>query len=319
MFELFGNIFTRQSDTTDALPPEILKAATERAVDGTDPRLRILSGYARKLRKGVTHAALHAIGLIDRLPAPTAVNRQSLGGDRAVKALFYSWERCCQLLASDPAMRDFRAANPEAEGTVTALLVAERTEKQDFGYGKLGDQVVKDMARTTVSFLNHRLLEPSLVEQDTRRLLKRRAFDHLLGVALNRITERKEERTSLVARRALLRSKLDIIQRGAGFDVQTAGSERSELQERMEAINSQLEDIGESEDVLPDNLALIASILENAEQHLWVEEPVLCLDKFYVLHDEPGESAPATRFHEVHNSEGRSAVALLVELPCRLE
>ena len=61
-----------------------------------------------------------------------------------------------------------------------------------------------------VPLVQRRLMEPAFEEHECRRLLQRRAFDHLLTVALEHIAEHREERESLTVRRALLRSKLDI-------------------------------------------------------------------------------------------------------------
>ena len=46
--------------------------AIERAVDGTDPRVRIQSGYAKALQQPVRHAVEYVIELIDSLPAAVA-------------------------------------------------------------------------------------------------------------------------------------------------------------------------------------------------------------------------------------------------------
>jgi len=43
-----------------------------------------------------------------------------------------------------------------------------------------GNELRHDVVQVTVSFSKHRMVDPTSVEDDTRRLLKRRAFDHLL-------------------------------------------------------------------------------------------------------------------------------------------
>ena len=110
--KLFANIFG-QSDATGAkLPAALVKTAIERAVDGTDPRLRIVSGYARILKKPVLQAADYIIGMIDGLPEPVVANRASLEVDPGLATLLYSAERMEQLISRDAAMLEFRGANP---------------------------------------------------------------------------------------------------------------------------------------------------------------------------------------------------------------
>lgn len=314
MLKLFANVFGTSDEAGSKLPPALVKTVIERAVDGTDPRLRIVSGYAKTLKKPVLHAADYIIGLIDSLPEPVGVSKASLAADPALSALLYSAERTEQFISRDAAMLEFRKSYPAVSGPISALLVARRTEKHGFGYGEIDGETLKDVPRTTIGFEQHLLVALAVDEQETRRLLKRRAFDQLLAVALSQLTERKEERDSLGSRRALLRSKLDIVQRGGSFTRHTGAGDKAKLQDSLEAIEQQLEKLGASEDVLAENLATIADVLANAENHLWLEDKMLCLDRLYVVHDKPSASAPQVVFKEMHNSEGRQATLQLVSV-----
>ncbi len=314
MLNLFKNIFSQSHDARSKLPPSLVKMAIERAVDGTDPRVRIISGYAKVLRQSVIHAIEHVMGLVDGFPEPVATGKNALTDNPAFAALFYSEARMAQILERDAALREFRAANPLTSAPVTALLVAQKTEKHGFGHAEVAGQVLSDVPRTTVGFDQHRLLEPAVGEQETRRLLMRRAFDHLLSIALAQITERKEERENLTSRKALLRSKLDIIRRGGGFAQHSGALDQTQLQTRLEEIDEQLAELGSAGDTLSDNLAIIAKVLAEAERHFWSEDKVLCLDKLYVLHDKPGPSAPSTLFKELHNSEGLQVTVLMISI-----
>ncbi len=314
MLKLFANIFDHSDNGRSKLPESVVKEAIERAVDGTDPRVRIDSGYAKALRKPVIHAVEYVIDLIDSFPEPVAVSGKALTDNPVFAALFYSEARMNEIIERDAALREFRAANPMTTNPITTLLVAQKTEKHGFGHAQVDDQVLSDVPRTTVSFDQHRLLEPAVCEQDARRLLKRRAFDHLLSIALSHITERKEERENLTTRKALLRSKLDITRRAGGFAQHTGALDQGQLQTRLEEIDLQLSQLGSAEGTLSLNLDIIAVILAEAERHLWLEDNTLCLDKFYVLHDKPEPSALHTVFKELHNSEGLQVTILMTTI-----
>ena len=159
MLKLFSNLFGRV-ETESALPSAVVKQLVERAVDGTDPRLRIVSGYARTLREPVIHAAEHVIGMIDGLAAPVALNPRALHECPILERILYSEVEARKILARDPALVDYREANPPL-APITALLVVQRSEKRGFGTGQVGDRTVRDMAQTTVSFTRHLLLEPA--------------------------------------------------------------------------------------------------------------------------------------------------------------
>ena len=317
MLKLFANVFGRSDAAGSKLPAALVKAVIERAVDGTDPRLRIVSGYARILKQPVLQAADYIIAMIDGLPEPVLADRSGLDSDPGLAALLYSAERTEQFISRDPAMVEFRGANPLVLQPVTALMVAQSTLKRGFGYGEVEGQVLTDVARTTVGFDQHLLVAVAREEAETRRLLKRRAFDQLLALALLHVTERKEERESLGTRKALLRSKLDILQRGGSFTQHTGANDQLKLQASLEDIEQQLAKLDASGDVLAGNLALIADVLSNAGEHLWLEDRTLCLDRLYVVHDKPSRSAPSIVFKEIHTSDGRQATLKLLSIPAQ--
>ena len=121
-------------------------------------------------------------------------------------------------------------------------------------------------------------------------------------------------REDLGKRRALLRSKLDVLQRGGGFAKPTAGDDRVKLQARLAEIEEQLAAQGPADNVLEANLDMIAEVLNQAAQHLWLEEHVLNLDQFYVLHEEATPSIRQISCRDLHNSEGEQAMLQLVQL-----
>ena len=314
MLKLFADIFDHSEEGASGLPAALVDEVIERAIDGTDPRLRIVGGYKKALKKPVIHAADHIMGLIDSLPAPVLASKATLATDPLLSAMLYSEEVMNEFIHQDAAMQEFRSIREPGGASVTALLMAQRVEKHGFGYGKIGEQTVKDVPQTTVSFEQRRLLEPSCDEQETRRLLQRRAFDHLLSVALEHIADMREEREALAVRRALLRSKLDIVQRAGGFKQHTATADQEKLQADLDDIEQELAALGPSEDVLESNLDTVVEVLSAAEDHLWLEDTILHLDQFYVVHDKPEPAAHPLTFKDLHDSEGRQASLLMVEL-----
>ena len=70
MFQLFQNIFGSGADAKDHYPESLVTMAIERALEGTDARMRLLPGYAKKLRAPVLHAMNHVVDMVARLPAP---------------------------------------------------------------------------------------------------------------------------------------------------------------------------------------------------------------------------------------------------------
>src|SRR5512146_2030680 len=81
-------------------PESLVKAAIERAVDGTDPWLRAVSGYKKKLRPAVVRAIDHVVALVNALPPPIAVGLKSYDSDPRFKAFFMSTAEMRQIFAA---------------------------------------------------------------------------------------------------------------------------------------------------------------------------------------------------------------------------
>jgi hypothetical protein len=317
MFKLFENIFEPSRPKADRLPEDLLDAAVERAVDGTDPRLKMLPAYDRKLRGPVARAVQYVIRLVDELPAAEPLQAETLASNPALAAIFYSAEQLQRIVEHDTELKSFRKLNPLNPGPVNALLLVNTTQKKTIGTALVDDKMRKDVVQTSVDFHDQRFMAPARIEAETRDLLKRRAFDHLLLVAMSRIARQGQQRQELQAHRAVMQSKLRLMTRSGGFHHQHGHGleEQAGLQGKMEKIEQQLAALGPDEKVLPSNLAMVLEVLENAKDHLWLDHTSLCLDRYYVLHSKPERGAPAIEFMQLHGTDADTLIIRLVALP----
>ena len=69
MLHFLSSLFKPAAGEAGAPDKALIEAATERAIDATDPRLRALGNYRKRLREPVEQAARHIIGLVDSQPA----------------------------------------------------------------------------------------------------------------------------------------------------------------------------------------------------------------------------------------------------------
>jgi hypothetical protein len=315
MLKLFHSIFGGEKEA-GRYPERLIEAAIERTVDGTDRRLLALSGYKKQLRPSVIHAIDHVIKLVDGLPEPVPAGRTNYSADPRLMALFASAEHMLQVFGSGPALNPFRVTSVRSDERVFALLLAERREKNILGNALVGNQLRRDVAQVTVNFSGHRLLEPATNEAHTRRHLKRRAFDHLLTLALTRITEARGHRANLSRQCDLLRSKLKTLERsGWNFEAhEGAGHDPVALQAELQATESKLAGLGADNGALQASLDIVTEVLGHAEQQLWSRELVLHLDRMNVQRDEQDASAQRIVLQELHNARGIQLVTLPVSL-----
>jgi hypothetical protein len=319
MLKLFQSIFGG-GERQGRYPESLIEAAIERALDGTDPRLRVLSGYRKRLREPVVHVIDHVVALVDGIPAPVPAGRGEHGSEPRLAALFASERDMLDIIGRDKALADF-LHGPEGPGAerVMALLLAERREKNILGMDLVGDRVRRDVPQVAVSFAGHRLLDPSTGEGQMHRQLKRRAFDHLLSLALARIAERRVERDDLARQRDLLRRKLTALERGGwGFDPpEDEPPERNTLLAELDAVTEQLQALDAGSDVLGAHLGIVVELLGDAEHQLWGEDITLHLDAMNIQRPAQNPSARQIHLQELHNASGRRAVMLPISLTPR--
>lgn len=312
------------NETLGRYPESLVEMAIERAVDGTDSRLRHLPGYRKRLRGPVIQAIDHVVALVDGLPAPLAASRDDFNADPRLATLFVSATQMLEVLGRDRAMLEFLGGQSAGAELLTALLLVERIEKNALGMELAGDQVRRDVAQLTVSFRNHRLVEVTDSEAETRRLLKRRAFDHLLSLALARIVEVREERADIARQRDVLRHKLATLERSGWSFEEGEGtpSEPASLQAELTDIETQLERLGSDAGVLNTHLELVAEQLAQADQLLQRDTFRMRLDSMNVQRDAQDASGRDIVLPGILNAHGRRSVLLLVsvtpgELPPR--
>jgi hypothetical protein len=315
MLKLFQSFFGGD-ENPGRYPESLVEAAIERAVDGTDARLRLLPGYRKRLREPVIHAIDHVVALVDAIPAPLMASRDDFSADPRLAALFVSAGQMLDLLGRDRAMTHFQKEAAAGAERLTALLLAERIEKNVLGMELAGEQVRRDVAQLTVSFRNHRLVDVADNEAETRRQLKRRAFDHLLSLALARIAEVREERSDLARQRDVLRHKLATLERsGWSFEAgEAAPPEPASLQAELADIEIELERLGSDAGVLNTHLDIVVDQLAQADQLLQRETLHLRLDSMNIQRDAQDGAGRDIVMPEIHNARGQRSVLLLISV-----
>jgi len=317
MLKLFQYLFGDIGPDRGPYPETLIHEAIERAVDGTDPRIRALLGYHRRLREPVIRAIEHVIALVDRLPAPLPAVRGNYRAEPLLTALFASADHMLETIGRDPGIVAFLDGPGGHAERIAALLLAARAEKKVLGMDLQGDMLRRDVAQVAVSFSDHHLLDPSPGEATTRDQLRRRAFDHLLTVALARIAEYGGKRADLARERDIVGRKMRALRRGGGsFERQEAGvaDDPAELAAELEEIEAQLAALGTDADLLQAHLDIVADVLAHGERQLWIEETILTLDRMNIQRDVRDPEAQSLPLWELNDPRGQRAAILLVTL-----
>jgi hypothetical protein len=314
--KLFRSIFGG-GEAAGRYPESLIEAAIERAVDGTDSRLRLQPGYRKQLRAPIVHAIDHVCALVDALPAPIAASHGSYSEEPRLSALFASPAAMLETFSRAPDLIEFLGTPAGSSARrITAMVGAERIERNILGMDLVDDQVQKEVAQIAVSFGGHRVLEPESGIEDTRRQLRHRAFDHLLVLALRRIAEAEAERADLLRERDLLRRKQATLARGgSSFDAPSEPpADAATLPAELAAIGAQLDALGADAGLLKAHLDMVADTLNRAERELYLEHHTLHLDAMNIQRNPDTPSARRIEVDELYSATGRRLVLLLVDI-----
>lgn len=312
----FQSIFDSNA-TVGNYPESLIKASIERAVDCTDPWIRAVSGYKKKLRPAVVRAIDHVMALVDGMAPPIAVGPDINDIDPRLRAFFISTADIRKILASDRSLAEFKYLQSATLPRTFALLAMEKQEKIILGAELSSNIVLRDVPQIVVSFDSHRFFDPAASEDETRRQLKRRAYDHLLSLALRRITNVKTERDKLERYRTLLQSKLNHFQRwGWGFR-ETATDEHLDIigiEELLDRIETQLLELGGDDRMLEVYLGIVIGVLGRPEEHLWTREETLNVDRMGIKRSKAVSDTQKVTLNMMSDDEGHSLVVSLVSI-----
>lgn len=316
MLKLLQSIFG--GVTQGNYPESLVKAAIERAVDGTDPCLRVVSGYKKKLRPAVLASIDHVVALVDGLTLPLAVSRSSYGDTPRLKAFFVSPDDMERTFSRDQNLAAYLRGAGDTPPQVVALLAMEKRENTVLGNEVSGELVIRDVPQVSVSFEAHRLIDPTGSEEETRRQLKRRAFDHLLGLALTRISIVKTTREQLGRHRELLQAKRTLLERGGwGFN-ESDSSEKLDVagvEGQLADIEASLMELGGDDSMFEAYLNILVDVLGNPETYLWSRKETLTLDSMGIKRAQGAFNTSELTLDELFNAEGRTLTVALVALP----
>lgn len=316
MLRFFQSIF-RRSPSGGKYSPSLVNKAIERAVDGTDPWIRAVSGYKKKLRPAVLHAIDHVVALVDGTGPALPLDQDRYDNDAKLRTFFISVSELRSFLESERNVVELRGKQGGVLHGATGLLLMEKKERLTLGAELSGDVVLRDVPQVTVSFEAHRLVDLNAKEEETRYQLKRRAYDHLLRIALGRIAEMKTRRGNLEKHRTLLSSKLNLLQKGGwGFDESGDGKmDVAATEQKLARIEAQLLEIGKDDRMLEVYLGVVTDVLAHAEEHLWVGQETLIVDRMGIKRKELSGGVREVTLDLLGDAEGRSLVFSLVQIP----
>lgn len=323
MLQFLQSVFASRPERSGRYDRELIEAATERVVDGTDPRLRSISGYQTRLRDPVERSVDYIIGLVDALPAAIDMQPSRYGLDPYLRAFFASRQHLEEVIDSSRTLVDFvRNHTGPVPQAIFCGFGVEYEERRVLGVQMRGDMMERDVAQTAVNFGGHRLVTPADNEADARWELKKRGFDNLITTALQHLVSTRSRNSDLQQQRDLLRQKLRVLNKGNLALEPALASEAddhpkiAELEKQLAEIESELLRLGAGRQTLDDSLSEIVAVLGQPEEHLWVTPIELRMNQMGLKLD-PDAAEPAIELHltQVGTSTGLRRCVMVVQVP----
>ncbi|PIE43773.1 MAG: hypothetical protein CSA50_04005 [Gammaproteobacteria bacterium] len=170
------------------------KKLVESVVEGSDTRIRAVSGYVDKLRTCSCTLYQYVCQLAEQLPPPVRLNEESFTDEPLINALFANQQDITQLLSNDPALKDYLQNNQQSYPiTVFAFLTAVKHQKTKLGMGIVNDKVVNDIIQETVNFSEHCLNSPCASKELSLSALKQFIFNLIIHQAKLAMKNKKQE------------------------------------------------------------------------------------------------------------------------------
>ena len=262
----------------------LLAEAIEHVVDGTEENIRLVPGYKKKLRQAVVGALSHADRLVEQIPGPMDVSCRDYSANPYVNAFFASTSEIEESVFRSSEVRDY-AAEWSASGREEryVLLCMRKVEKETFGMEMIGDDVVRDVPQTSVSFRDHRVYPPAPTEAEARSDLRACFFDGLITRALANIMELRAERRHLDIEHQRLAGRARRIDKDSPEEADRALLSELEENRRM------LQKVGHiTAEVCLDQ---VIRVLEQPDQHIQLHHVSLNLDRMGIKVAETAERA----------------------------
>ena len=274
------------ADAKDDAGQALIGDMIEMIVDTVEPRVRLRTGYQKKLKGcvGTTIAYLRSIG---KTPLePVLLTRASWNEDARVSAFFARADDVPVFLGRSKELRAF-FDDPASAGVeeAFALLGMKKEEKTIFA-PRFEDGLLKqEVAQTVVNFSDHRLVAPAVTEQQTRMEIGRRIIRRLAQVALGRVIALDEKAVDLQQQKGYLGTRLRMLQL-ARDGMQGIVDDPATIGEQIRAVERSLEETVESYIETKSSLATldgyigqIDAVFSRPETHVALTQSDLRIDR----------------------------------------
>jgi hypothetical protein len=196
------------------------------------------------------------------------------------------------------------------QGRIYGVLSMQWVEKNRLGTVLQDDRIQREVQQVAVNFFNHNFLGPSVSLDEAVANVKKRAFDFMIEITLERIIAERTRRAQLEQQQALLKRKLSVMKAGNwGLEEMlrpeaSGAKDLDSLEAEIASVDNELEKLGASHAVLDRNLKIISDTLDRPQELLAMRTVRLELDSMNIRAD----TSTSAKVHELELSEAYSGI-----------
>lgn len=253
------------------------------------PQLRLAQRYEARLEPAVATSLKYVGDLVASLPAPREASAATWSSDPYIHAFFVGPEDVARALSRSTDLRAYFEQNTDVH-EVYAVLGMEMIERHILGVALEGETMRRDVMQTTVSFSDHQVRMCGRTDPDLRQEIVRRIVDQLGLEGLARIAADQSRRDLLEQERALLKTRLQLLERQGtgmrsvlGSDAAVESAELERLQAQIEENERNLNNLGIRTEALERQLDRLCEVLADPDSHIYVEDKRFRLDRMNVV------------------------------------
>ena len=287
--------------------------AVETVVDIVDPRIRVLSRYNKRLRNAVDTAWRYLDNLTQNIPCELHLSKNSFAIDPRVRVLFAHLDSMLRLFDQSQSLKEFFVAHPHAD-IAYLFLCMDMKEKTRFGVELDGEMLKREVMQTAVTFTDHAILSPALIQQDAAQGVKCLGFSLLLKKVNQAISQSGIENRSLQDRKRQLTEEirsLKIAANTAGTDNPLATASMEKLQHELHDVEHYLA-ITRMEAESPDHhMQCIVDILQEPQKYLTIQRQSVSINNLGIK----SEQGNTIEYAELEIPQLAKRVVMIVTVP----
>ncbi len=318
MFQFLSSLFTSSDKHPSEINETLISVATDRVVEGTDSRLRGYGNYRKQLRDSVETAVVYIINMIDALPLPVEISRSTFSSDPRLHAFFASFTHLQERVGGARSVSDYiKRVHYDESNRIYGLLTMEWEEINRLGTVLQGDMIQREVLQEAVNFFNHRYLGPSTSLEEAKSNVKKRIFDYMVEIALEKIIAERRMRSELKQQQMLLKRKLAMMRAGNWglgemlSQEENSHSDLSSLSAEIETIESELAKLGASHELLKRNMQIIKDTMSHPGKQMATRNISMKLDNMNIKVDESSSAIVNTLdLIEFYSAKGETRIVL---------